>query len=135
MQATGYIQELLDAFKSKTVPPTFRRIKGTRYVINRAGVVRTADRYTTKPDRSDPDGKRTHDYARIGRAVPRSVDKATGKSSVVLNGWRGEGLYTMKVDRLVALTFIGVPPLNCHSVKHVDGDESNCQASNLRWAA
>ena len=38
------------------------------------------------------------------------------------------------VHRLVALTFLGPPPTTKHQVAHWDGDATNNNLSNLRWA-
>jgi hypothetical protein len=38
------------------------------------------------------------------------------------------------VHRLVALAWIGPPPTAIHQVAHWDGNPTNNQASNLRWA-
>lgn len=38
------------------------------------------------------------------------------------------------IHRLVALTFLGLPPTPLHEVAHNDGDRNNNAVSNLRWA-
>ena len=40
----------------------------------------------------------------------------------------------IRVYRLVALAFIGPPPTPKHEVAHNDGDPSNSNVANLRWA-
>lgn len=39
-----------------------------------------------------------------------------------------------KVHRLVALAFIGNPPSPRHAIAHLDGNPSNNDVANLRWA-
>lgn len=43
------------------------------------------------------------------------------------------------VHKLVAFAFLGLPPTpygtakGCSMIDHIDNDNSNCHASNLRW--
>lgn len=37
------------------------------------------------------------------------------------------------VGKLVALTFIGIPPKNAKQIKHLDGNQQNNHLDNLKW--
>lgn len=52
----------------------------------------------------------------------------------LVNLRRDNHAYPKYVHRLVAFAFIGEPPTGKHHVAHWDGDSSNNQVSNLRWA-
>lgn len=39
----------------------------------------------------------------------------------------------VRIDRMVAETFLGPEPPNCQGVRHKDGDPANCRADNLEW--
>lgn len=43
-------------------------------------------------------------------------------------------LHQVNTHRLVAKAFLGPPPTLCHEAAHNDGDKSNADVSNLRWA-
>lgn len=51
---------------------------------------------------------------------------------------KGKTLYVC-VHKLVAFAFLGLPPTpygrskGCTTIEHIDGDNSNCKSSNLRW--
>lgn len=68
------------------------------------------------------------------RTFPEKILKLkTDKSGNVLTRFNGESSVNVRVDRLVAETFVPNPD-NKDYVLHVDGDILNCAASNLRWA-
>lgn len=68
------------------------------------------------------------------RTFPEKILKLkTSKNGQVLTRFNGKNTVTVRVDRLVAETFIPNPDNKCH-VLHIDGDMLNCAASNLRWA-
>lgn len=63
------------------------------------------------------------------------------KSSCACNRYPSIGLLnedgerrTREIHRLVAEAFLGPPPSAEHEVAHGDGDKTNNQVSNLRWA-
>lgn len=45
---------------------------------------------------------------------------------------RNGKVYNCLVHRLVAFTFLGIPP-HAHEVDHIDFDRSNCRVTNLRY--
>lgn len=47
--------------------------------------------------------------------------------------YNNEGFRQFKVDRLVALTYLGDPPSTSHIVLHKDLDPSNVDLTNLAW--
>lgn len=42
---------------------------------------------------------------------------------------------TQRINRLVALCFIGEPPIGKEFVDHIDGDRTNNNIENLRWVS
>lgn len=68
------------------------------------------------------------------RVFPEKILKLkTDKTGQVLTRLYGENPANVRVDRLVAETFL-VNTDNKEHVLHIDGDMLNCAASNLRWA-
>lgn len=66
-----------------------------------------------------------------GLAIKRSISKeGYWRVSIVVDGRR----VRCNVHRIVACTWIGPKPSPRHLVAHWDGDRSNCQVGNLRWA-
>ncbi|QJD49655.1 HNH endonuclease [Gordonia phage Secretariat] len=71
----------------------------------------------------------------------RNKDKPTPKSTrlnnqgdLIIDLSRGDKAYTRKVSLLVAQAYLGNPPNEAfNSVIQLDGDRSNCFASNLAW--
>lgn len=88
------------------------------YEVSNLGGVRTQTRRVE-------DGRTVH-----GRTLRPWRNDKLGHLAVSLNrgGWRK----TASVHRLVALAFLGYPPLGAE-VCHFDGDPTNNRVDNLRW--
>lgn len=70
---------------------------------------------------------------RIGRDVPLKMADNQGYKVVKLCR-KGHKPRNELVHRLVAVTFIGPQPSASHEVAHWDGNRSNNEVPNLRWA-
>lgn len=78
----------------------------------------------------------------LGRVVSlkssRGVKQYSNKDGYLLVPLRdssdNQRQYKRLVHRLVAISFIGLPPTDEHEVDHIDQDKSNNTIGNLRWA-
>lgn len=56
-----------------------------------------------------------------------------GKGYLCVPLYRNNHGTNTRVHRLVALAFLGPPPTDRHEVRHLDGDPTNNNVSNLAW--
>lgn len=59
--------------------------------------------------------------------------RALNRGHLYVNLFKNKKATSEYVHRIVALTFIGEPPLDKKQVAHWDGNPSNNHVSNLRW--
>lgn len=69
-------------------------------------------------------------YHPAGFVLKKSKDSAGYPKYALFKNKKKKQIAT---HRLVALTFIGEPPLGDYEVAHWDGSKTNCHYSNLRW--
>lgn len=141
MYAIGYPNNEI----AKAVNRTFIAIK--RLVTER-GFRRFKQKFSDEFDTSNEKWKQIDvvpKYAVSTRG--RVLSLHHGRRGQILSSWTDKDGYQhvqlqvnsdknkrYSIHRLVALTFLGMPPSKNHQVAHNDGNPSNNKLSNLRWA-
>lgn len=77
--------------------------------------------------------KLKHDNGGPPRILKRESKDRYGYIKTCVQVQKGVSLRTT-LHRLIARTFLGEPPSPAHQVAHFDGDKTNNNLENLRWA-
>jgi hypothetical protein len=120
----GFPENIVEQFIDPTEWVPIHSLPGfeccIEYYVNRQGDVRST--------KGNHDRLLKHKFHRAGYPMVTLTQRIGRKAPMYVC-----------VHKLVAFAFLGLPPTpygtakGCSMIEHIDNDNSNCDASNLRW--